>query len=1343
MTLPEEKHWRRVEELAGELGQIPSDQAASRMAELAAAGESRTVLTLLGRWLSLPPASAPVDIGQVIGKRYTLKEKLGEGGMGSVWRARQEMVGRDVALKMIHSALFSPALRARFVSEIELLGQLSHPGIVRIFDAGVHEQPNGQAIPFFAMELVEGLPLDRWSAQNRGARAAQLRVAAAFCAAVQSAHERRIVHRDLKPANILVKADGQPVVLDFGIARLAGMAAGDETGQFSGTPHYAAPEQHLGRDHDFRSGESVDVYAAGAILFEMISGRRLFPFPKSASISEMRRAILENPVPRLSELVPDCPSFLENIVARAVRRDPADRFYSMAALGRAISRAATLMGPVDTTLRPWSPAGGAIVPGTSWRLVEKIGEGGTGEVWTGIHAELGERRVFKFCDTEDKARTLKRELTLFRLLKERIGRNPHFIQLHEVSLDEPPWYLMMDPTDAQDLESWCAAQPGGLGGVSEGDRMEITAQAAEALQAAHEAGILHRDIKPANLLIKSNAAGGIHVFVADFGIGQIVADELLRGGTRLGFTRTVHDLQRNSLSGTILYLAPEVLEGNPATARSDIYSLGVVLWQLLIGNLHTALDPAGWTQRIEDPLLREDLTRCLAGTPEKRWESAGALASSLRALSDRRASEARRKADLAARERAAYRLGVWRTIAVAAGVVATVVGLAWIAWRQRNSAERARGEIALEQAASLRQGTVTPGQRERGLALLGLAARTATNRPAMRTAAAAVFGMPEIFRVSPATKAATSPSRDIPKVERESCRVMSVNGSVAAVARDVDGLNGAVDLIDVATGLLRCRVERKQFPWVPIAESGLLRFSPDDRMLAIGGSATSKHVLLCNVADGTLQSYLFQGSDPLSCAWHPGGRLMVTGCADGTVHVWDIQAAVTHSQQSSPGNQFDLRPLLDAPALDLPAHTIRGHRGPVQQLAFASGGRWLASIDRTGYLRVHTGFSRTGLPFLPPPGRAGDTGPRPAGASIRLALETRLDRADEITGLEGTDAGVAVLRGTAPAEEFRIEPGELPEETYVGESLADIAWDFRGAELCAITPTDIHFLRVSPMEVFYTIPGKNAVGVCGLNQEGLWGLPKDDQFRAIRPLRQKDHWAHEEVFKAPLAEAVKGQGAQTAITMAADGRVAVYRGRRIQFLANQRMAPLESSIIADGGGGVIRQVVWDRGGLLLGAVFRLASGRIRLESWRTSTNFPPICSALPPMDLPCDQVAPANDGRTFLARGKSQGILRADPATGLQASVDTTAFARQSAPFAVSLDGKMLAMVVDQTTIRILTLPSGTVFAELSSLRPANLTVLRWDPSRRRLASLSEDGYAQVWNLSPWQGWLAAHRLME
>jgi WD40 repeat protein len=399
--------------------------------------------------------------------------------------------------------------------------------------------------------------------------------------------------------------------------------------------------------------------------------------------------VLEAPIPRLSEVLINCPAKLEDVVSRCIRRDPADRFYSIVALGRAVEGVRSSIAAPQAEVARWSPAPGALIPATNWILQEKIGQGGAGEVWIGEHANLGESRVFKFCESEEKMRTLKREMTLFRLLKERVGRNPHFITLHEVSLDVPPYYLMMDHVGAVELETWCAQQVGGVSGLPEKTRLEIIIQAAEALQAAHDAGILHRDVKPSNLLI-SNTPCGLHVYVADFGIGQLVAEEVVRGGTRLGFTETFFGVGNASLAGTVLYLAPEILEGQAATIRADIYSLGVVSWQLITGNLKAALDPLEWFAGISDPLLREDLSRCLSGNPEKRWTSAGEFSRSLKALPERRQAEIRRQEELRQAERRAYVRGAVRIGAVAVCLILIVTSLAWAAWTSSRVAQRAR-----------------------------------------------------------------------------------------------------------------------------------------------------------------------------------------------------------------------------------------------------------------------------------------------------------------------------------------------------------------------------------------------------------------------------------------------------------------------------------------------------------------------------------------------------------------------------------------------------------------------------------------------------------------------------
>ncbi len=191
----------------------------------------------------------------------------------------------------------------------------------------------------------------------------------------------------------------------------------------------------------------------------------------------------------------------------------------------------------------WRPAVGQLVPNTKWVLEEKLGEGGFGEVWMGRNQTLKtDRRVFKFCFRADRLRSLKREVTLFRILKERTGEHPHIVRLYEVYFDQPPFHLEEEYVAGKDLRSWCEGQ-GGVEKVPMETRLEIMAQAAEGLQAAHDAGIIHRDVKPGNILVSNPKAEGrgskVEVKLSDFGIGQVVSQEYLAGVTKAGFTMTV------------------------------------------------------------------------------------------------------------------------------------------------------------------------------------------------------------------------------------------------------------------------------------------------------------------------------------------------------------------------------------------------------------------------------------------------------------------------------------------------------------------------------------------------------------------------------------------------------------------------------------------------------------------------------------------------------------------------------------------------------------------------------------------------------------------------------------
>ena len=324
------------------------------------------------------------------------------------------------------------------------------------------------------------------------------------------------------------------------------------------------------------------------------------------------------------------------------------------------------------TVLGWRPAIGSFVPNTRWVLKAKLGEGGFGEAWLGYHAELNHPRVFKFCFRADRVRSLKREVAIFRLLKERLGEHPNIVGVQDLFFEQPPFYLLMDYGEERDLKKWCEEQ-GGIDSVPIATRLEIVAQVADGLQAAHQAGVLHRDIKPSNILVSRRSPAGLQAKLTDFGIGQLISQETLAGFTRGSHTKSA-TLSGSPDTGTLIYMAPELLAGKAASVHSDIYSLGVVLLQLVAGDFGQPVT-TDWTRHVADPLLAQDLAKCLAGDAGARYASAAELASNLRSLEARRAALARQAAAQVARETAARRRQKALRLAMAAAVVTAAVAL--------------------------------------------------------------------------------------------------------------------------------------------------------------------------------------------------------------------------------------------------------------------------------------------------------------------------------------------------------------------------------------------------------------------------------------------------------------------------------------------------------------------------------------------------------------------------------------------------------------------------------------------------------------------------------------------
>ncbi|HSK75565.1 MAG TPA: protein kinase [Thermoanaerobaculia bacterium] len=612
-------------------------------------------------------------IGSTI-SRYKVLERLGGGGSGIVYKARDTKLERFVALKFLSNyRSANEADQRRFLREARAASVLDHPNLCTIYE--IDETEEGRL--FIAMAFCEGETLKARIERGPLPAAQAVGLAAQIAAGLEAAHEKGIVHRDVKPANVIVMPGDRVKIVDFGIAQLADESRLTRAGTAVGTAAYMSPEQLRGDPIDART----DVWSLGVLLHEALSGR--MPFP-GESDQERIRGILSGQAEPLRSLRPGVPPDLERIVARALAKVPADRYQSMKEMREdllAVQGLSSVSSRISAGLEPTLIAIPVLPTGTRaqgdtqsltgrilghYRILEPIGGGGMGVVYKAEDLRLARVVALKFLppeltrDPEAKVRFLQEARAASAL------DHHNICTVHEVGeTDEGRLYLSMPCYDGETLRRRIERGP-----LSIDEATDIAQQVAKGLSKAHRGGIVHRDIKPANLVITSDGV----VKILDFGLAKLAGAAAI---TRTG-----------SSVGTPAYMSPEQARGEDVDHRTDLWSLGVVLYEMVTGKrpfrgeheqavLYSILNekPKPLTEaRVDAPAELEKIVGgLLAKNPADRYPAVDGALADLKTLRNEPMTATVRTDSLLLPAGRGNRPWVWAAVAAAA-VVAGVGG---------------------------------------------------------------------------------------------------------------------------------------------------------------------------------------------------------------------------------------------------------------------------------------------------------------------------------------------------------------------------------------------------------------------------------------------------------------------------------------------------------------------------------------------------------------------------------------------------------------------------------------------------------------------------------------------
>ncbi|MCX6910320.1 MAG: serine/threonine-protein kinase, partial [Verrucomicrobia bacterium] len=598
---------------------------------------------------------AAVDLPQIEG--YQIISKLGEGGMGVVYKAHQEKLDRIVALKVMPPQMAQqPGFAERFTREARALARLNHPNIVSVYEYG-----EAGGFYYLVMEFVDGVNLRQMELAQRLSPAEALGIIPKICDALQYAHEEGVVHRDIKPENILIDKRGHVKIADFGLAKLLGREQSDfrltGSNTVMGTLHYMAPEQI---EHPSDVDHRADIYSLGVVFYEMLTGELplgRFPLPSEKVQLDVR---------------------LDEVVLRALAQEPARRYQ----------HASEVKTDVETISHS-APSQSPKLPVISgYEILGEIGSNQTGKVYRA--RELALNRLVMLRILSPEAAGNARFLARFRREAQAAAtlNHPNLVRIYESCESEGLHFIAMEYIEGETLGERLARK----GRVEPREAMAICVYVAQGL--AHgwsKVKLLHRDIKPDNIFLSKAS----EVKLGGFGCARSTACE----GDRI--------TQAGEQLGTPYYISPEQVRGDTnVDLRADIYSLGGTLYHMLSGQppydgpnsaavmMKHATEPTPAILKVFPECPQEIaflLSKMLEKDPRDRYQSYEDLLENLlrihgqltgETVASKRPAQIAPPADTAAKKKSSP--AVYAMAAIAAALLAAGL-FVWAPWKERSA----------------------------------------------------------------------------------------------------------------------------------------------------------------------------------------------------------------------------------------------------------------------------------------------------------------------------------------------------------------------------------------------------------------------------------------------------------------------------------------------------------------------------------------------------------------------------------------------------------------------------------------------------------------------------------